>query len=118
LALGVVVLAPVGAGPAGAAFGDAGLLLVCLGIGVLSNALPYGLDQYVLRRVTADRFALLLAILPVTAALIGAVVLGQVLRPAEMAGIALVVVALVFRRRADRPVDARQTHADDATLPG
>jgi inner membrane transporter RhtA len=118
LALGVAVLAPVGAGPASAAFDDAGLLLVCLGIGVLSNAVPYGLDQYVLRRVTADRFALLLAILPVTAAVIGAVVLDQVLRPAEMVGIALVVVALGCRRRGDGSVDARTTHTDDATLPG
>jgi inner membrane transporter RhtA len=118
LALGVVVLAPIGAGPASAAFGDAGLLLVCLGIGVLSNAVPYALDQYVLRRVTADRFALLLAILPVTAAVIGAVMLGQVLRPAEVVGIALVVVALIVRRRADSGVDVRPSHADDATLPG
>ena len=118
LALGVVVFAPVGAGPASAAFGDAGLLFVCLGIGVLSNALPYGLDQYVLRRVTADRFALLLAILPVTAAVIGAVMLDQALRPAETAGIALVVVALGVRRRAAPRVDGRRTHAGDATLPG
>jgi len=94
-----VALAPLGAPPAGPAFDSVGLLVVCLGVGVLSNAVPYGLDQVVLRRVSAERFALLLSILPVTAVVIGALLLGQVPTAVEGLGIAAVVVALVLRDR-------------------
>ena len=99
LAIGAVALAPLGAPPAGPAFDSVGLLVVCLGVGVLSNAVPYGLDQVVLRRVSAERFALLLSILPVTAVVIGALLLGQVPTAVEGLGIAAVVVALVLRDR-------------------
>jgi inner membrane transporter RhtA len=98
LTVGLVVMAPVGAAPAWAAFGDAGLLAVCLALGVLSNAVPYAVDQLVLTRVAASRFALMLAILPVTAAVVGAVTLGQIPEPLEVAGIGAVVAALALGR--------------------
>ena len=72
--------------------------------------MPYGLDQITLRRLTAQRFAMLLAILPVTATLVAAVVLGQVPRPLEAVGIAVVVVALAVRdRTADQVVEAERS---------
>ena len=40
-------------------------------VGVFSNAIGYGIDQHVLRRIPVRRFALLLALLPVTAMLVG-----------------------------------------------
>ncbi|KAA0100099.1 EamA family transporter [Mycolicibacterium sp. P1-18] len=64
-------------------------------VGVLSTAVPYGLDQVVLRRMGRARFALLLALLPATAAVVGAVALAQRPTIAEVAGIALVMAALV-----------------------
>ena len=67
-----------------------------LGVGVLSTAVPYALDQFVLTVITRARFALLLALLPATAAGIGAVMLHQWPTPAELAGIALVMAALVI----------------------
>lgn len=70
--------------------------LLGIGVGVLSTAVPYALDQVVLTRVGRARFALLLALLPVTAAIVGAVVLAQRPTFAEAAGIALVVAALVI----------------------
>jgi threonine/homoserine efflux transporter RhtA len=36
---------------------------------VFSNAIGYGIDQHVLRRIPIRRFSVLLALLPVTAAL-------------------------------------------------
>lgn len=93
LPLGVTVITPV--------VTDLGRLAAVLGIAVLSSVVPYALEQVVLRRVTAARFAILLALLPVTAALVGAVVLTQVPTPAELAGIALVCTAIVLS--ADRP---------------
>lgn len=74
------------------------LLGLVFGLGVLSAVIPYGLDLIVLRMAGRAYFALLLALLPLTAAVMGAVVLGQMLTTAEMIGIALVVVAVALRR--------------------
>lgn len=94
---GAVVFAPL-AGPAALpAFGDLGLLAACLGVGVLSSVAPYALDQRILTRISRGRYALLLSLLPATAALVGAVVLGQVPGPIEAAGITLVVAAVALR---------------------
>lgn len=67
-----------------------------LGVGVLSTAVPYALDQVVLMRVGRARFAMLLALLPATAAVIGALVLHQVPAVPEVLGIAFVMAALVI----------------------
>ena len=67
-----------------------------LGVGVLSTAVPYALDQVVLMRVGRARFAMLLALLPATAAVIGALVLHQVPAVLEVLGIAFVMAALVI----------------------
>jgi inner membrane transporter RhtA len=62
----------------------------------------------VLQRVPPGRFAVLLAILPLTAALIGALALGQVPRPLEALGILAVVAALALVRDASgRPPATR-----------
>ncbi len=71
---------------------------LALGLGVLSAVIPYGLDQIVLRMAGRSYFALLLAILPISAALMGALALGQMLSVAELAGIVLVVIAVALRR--------------------
>ena len=69
------------------------------GVGVLSSLLPYMFDQIVLRRVGRGRFAVLLALLPATATVIGLVALGQMPGPLEAVGIAAVVVAVALRSR-------------------
>ena len=74
------------------------LLALALGLGVLSAVIPYSLDQVVMRMAGASYFALLQALLPVTAALLGAVALGQWLSVPEIIGIVLVVAAVALRR--------------------
>ncbi|MGK2866570.1 MAG: EamA family transporter [Mycobacterium sp.] len=104
LAVGMAVAAAVLAVPllTGQLLDDAGVFaesrtwLLGLGVGVLSTAVPYALDQFVLTRISRARFALLLALLPATAAGVGAVVLQQVPAPAEIAGIALVMAAVTM----------------------
>jgi inner membrane transporter RhtA len=59
--------------------------------------IPYGLEQIAMRRLPRARFALLLALLPATAAVVGALILGQVPGLVESAGIALVVGASLLR---------------------
>ncbi|AKK11448.1 EamA family transporter [Corynebacterium uterequi] len=68
------------------------------GLALLSAAIPYSLDQKVLRIAGPSVFALLQAILPVVAAVVGAVALGQWLSVAEVIGIGLVVCAVALRR--------------------
>ncbi|HEY5854808.1 MAG TPA: EamA family transporter [Aldersonia sp.] len=99
MAVAAVVLAPLLLTPAlvhtPGAFADPRVWLLGAGVGVLSSVLPYAIDQVVLRSVGQARFALLLALLPATAAVVGAVVLTQVPTLAEVVGIGLVVGAMV-----------------------
>jgi inner membrane transporter RhtA len=97
MAVGAVLLAPALVGEASPAFHDAGLLAVCLLVGVASSVVPYALEQLAMRRLPRARFALLLALLPATAAIVGAVILGQIPSLVEAAGIALVVGAASLR---------------------
>jgi inner membrane transporter RhtA len=82
-----------------AALADPLVLLAAVGVGALSSVLPYVLDQVVLRRVGQGRFAVLLALLPVTATAVGLVALGQLPGPLEAAGIAAVILAVAVRSR-------------------
>ncbi len=82
-----------------AALADPVVLVQAVGVGVLSSVVPYVLDQVVLRRVGRARFAVLLALLPATAATIGLLALRQVPGPSEVAGIAAVVAAVTLRSR-------------------
>lgn len=68
-------------------------LLKALGIAVLSSVLPYSLELLALRRLSAKVFGILLSLEPAFAALAGLVVLGQVLTPTQLLGMALVVAA-------------------------
>lgn len=93
-----VLLSPLAAGT-GPVWHDPRLLFLGVGVGVLSSVLPYVLDQVVLRRVGRARFAVLLALLPVTASAVGFVVLGQLPQPLELAAIGAVVAAVALRTR-------------------
>jgi len=104
-AVAAVVLSPLlffggGTGRVGlAALADPLVLVLAVGVGVLSSVVPYVLDQIVLRRVGQARFAVLLALLPATATIVGLIALGQVPSPLEAVGIAAVVAAVSLRSR-------------------
>lgn len=99
LAIGAVAITPVGAPGSGHVWLSPTLLLVCCVTGVFSNAIGYGIDQYVLRRVPIRRFSVLLATLPVTAVFIGWIALGQRPSALDLAGIALVLVGVAMQER-------------------
>ncbi len=61
-----------------------------IGVGVSSSVIPYVCDQLAMARLPRATFALMLTLLPATAAVVGMVVLAQVPTPAEIAGILLV----------------------------
>jgi inner membrane transporter RhtA len=100
MAIGAAGLAPALVVSAVPALVSPPLLLACLAVGVASSVVPYGLEQVAMRRLARARFALLLALLPATAAIVGAIVLGQVPGLVEATGIALVVVAASLRTHA------------------
>lgn len=89
------------------------VLLLAVGVGLLSSLVPYALDQVVLRRLGRGRFAVLLALLPATATVVGLVALQQVPGTLEALGIAAVVAAVALRSRdgdvitAGEPVEGR-----------
>ncbi len=112
MSLAAVVLAPVILIPQAAVdasvFTDPRTWLLGLCIGLLSTAIPYALDQLVFVQIGSATFALLLALLPVTATLIGIAVLHQIPNFPELTGIALVVVALLLSAR-DAPDSQPET---------
>ena len=65
---GALVYSPLAIGAVVPIVTDPGRLAAVIGIAVLSSVIPYAIEQVVLRRVSAARFAILLALLPVTAA--------------------------------------------------
>ncbi len=97
MAVGVVAIAPLAAAPALESAGHGAVLLLAVGAGLLSSALPYALDQVLLRRLSRGAFALLLSLLPATATVMGLVLLRQVPQPLQLLGIGLVVAAVVLR---------------------
>jgi inner membrane transporter RhtA len=99
LAIGTVVITPIGAPGSGPVWVSATLLLLCLATGVFSNAIGYGIDQYVMRRIPIRRFSVLLATLPVTALLIGWLTLDQQPGALDLAGIALVLAGVAIQER-------------------
>jgi inner membrane transporter RhtA len=85
---------------------DGRVLLLLVGVGVLSSALPYSLDTYILRRITPRLYAIITSFGPVIAAVFGALVLGESFTFVEMIAIAVVCGAagLALATQRDRPV--------------
>jgi inner membrane transporter RhtA len=97
---------PFGIGEALPAFASPLLLAAGIGVGISSSVIPYVCDQLAMARLPRATFALLLALLPATAVLIGVLVLRQIPTHAEMTGIALVIAGVALHRseaRRDEP---------------
>jgi len=95
-----IAAAPIGLRDAMPAFHDPRLLLAAIGVGISSSVIPYVCDQLAMARLPRSTFALLLALLPATASLIGAIILRQIPSPVEIAGIALVIGGVLLHRTA------------------
>jgi len=99
LVIGAVALTPIGAPWSGPVWTSPLLLLAALATGVFSNAIGYGIDQHVLRRIPVRRFSVLLSLLPVTAVVVGWLALGQRPSAVDAAGIALVLAGVAVQER-------------------
>ncbi|GAB94413.1 hypothetical protein KILIM_005_00310 [Kineosphaera limosa NBRC 100340] len=107
-----VLVAPFGVATAGAALVSPEALLKGLGIALLSSVLPYSLELLALRRLAARIFGILLSLEPAVAALAGFVVLGQLLSPVQLVGIACVVLASVAVTRTGPPPSRHEGAAE------
>ena len=96
--IAMVVALPFGIEEALPAFQDPRLLAAAIGVGICSSVIPYVCDQFAMARLPRATFALLLALLPATAATIGIVVLRQIPSLAELSGIILVIAAVAIHR--------------------
>ena len=105
--IGAVVVAPALVPEAIPAITDPPLLALCIAVGLASSVVPYGLEQIAMTRLPRARFALLLSLLPATAAVIGGIILQQVPSALEAVGIALVIAASMLRSHDhDEPTEA------------
>lgn len=74
------------------------LILAGIGVGITSSVIPYVCDQLAMARLPRATFALMLTLLPATAAATGALVLGQIPGLLDMIGIALVATGVGLHR--------------------
>jgi inner membrane transporter RhtA len=96
MVLAAIVATPVGLHPALGAFAHPMLLLAGAGVGVCSSVIPYVTDQLAMARMPRATFALMLALLPMFATVIGAIVLHQIPGMQDMIGIFLVIVGVAI----------------------
>nr|WP_260407926.1 EamA family transporter [Planomonospora venezuelensis] len=94
-----LLVAPIGIGAGGSDLLHPELLLIGLGVGLLSSAIPYAIELEALRRMSKRVFGILMSLEPAMAALVGLVVLGEVLNVREWAAIGCVVIASVGATR-------------------
>ena len=95
--------APIGVRDAMPAFADAKLLAAAVGVGISSSVIPYVCDQLAMRRLPRASFALLISVLPASAAIIGFLVLRQAPTRLDILGILLVIGGVALHRVDSRP---------------
>ncbi|MFC1417908.1 EamA family transporter [Streptacidiphilus cavernicola] len=107
LTVAAIALAPFGLGEAwhGLRHSDRpGLLLLAVaGVALLFPIVPYLLEMTALRRLPERIFSVIASLEPAVSALIGLVVLGQVLGGVQLLGIACVIIASAGATLGERP---------------
>ena len=70
-------VSPIGGVEAARAFADPVALAAGIGVGISSSVIPYVFDQLAMARLARETYALFVALLPATAAVIGVIILSQ-----------------------------------------
>jgi inner membrane transporter RhtA len=96
--IALATVSPIGLTGALAALQQPYLLLAGVGVGICSSVIPYVCDQLAMARLPRSTFALLLSLLPASAALIGVAVLRQIPTVAEWMGILLVMAGVALHK--------------------
>lgn len=101
MAIAFLFVMPIGFIEALKAFGAPVLLLAGIGVGVCSSVIPYITDQLAMSRLPRSSFALLLALLPATATIIGVIVLAQIPSLKDVLGVLLVMAGVAVHQPAE-----------------
>lgn len=108
LALGMVlatlVVVPLGISEAGSALLEPWVLAAGFGVALLSSVIPYSLELEALRRMPPKVFGVLMSMEPAVAALVGLLLLGELLDAAQWLAVLMVVAASVGATRSARHV--------------
>jgi inner membrane transporter RhtA len=99
--IALVVVTPIGISGALPAITNLPLLLAGIGVGICSSVIPYVCDQLAMARLPRATFALLLALLPASATVIGILVLHQLPTLLECVGILLVAGGVALHRESE-----------------
>ena len=102
MAIAFFCLMPIGLFQALQAFAAPLLVLAGIGVGICSSVIPYVCDQLAMSRLPRSSFALLLALLPATATIIGIVVLRQIPNLSDIFGVGLVMLGVAVHKPAPR----------------
>ncbi|MFD2351618.1 EamA family transporter [Nonomuraea ferruginea] len=76
--------------------------MIGLGVGLLSSVIPYSLELNALRRMPKHVFGILMSLEPAAAALIGVLVLSEVLHVQQWVAVVCIVAASLGTTRAVR----------------
>ena len=101
MAAAFMFVMPLGFPQALVAIASPPLLLAGIGVGICSSVIPYMCDQLAMARLPRNTFALMLSILPATATLVGAIVLGQIPTLRDILGILLVMAGVAIHKPAE-----------------
>lgn len=85
---------------------DPRVLAVGAAVGLLSSAVPYGLEITALRSLSPALFGILMSLEPAAAALAAALILGELLTPVQLVAMAFVMVASTGAAWASSPAKA------------
>jgi inner membrane transporter RhtA len=98
MAMAFFFIMPIGFVQAAAAFTMPVLVLAGIAVGACSSVIPYVCDQLAMSRLPRASFALMLALLPATATLIGVMVLAQIPSGQDMIGVLLVMSGVAIHK--------------------
>jgi inner membrane transporter RhtA len=99
MAVAFVAAFPFGISETIGALSSPEFILAGIGVGLCSSVIPYVSDQLAMSRLPRASFALMLALLPATATIVGAVVLIQIPSLRDILGIALVMGGVALHRQ-------------------
>jgi threonine/homoserine efflux transporter RhtA len=98
MAMAFFFIMPIGFVQAAEAFTVPVLVLAGVAVGACSSVIPYVCDQLAMSRLPRASFALMLALLPATATLIGVMVLAQIPSGQDMIGVLLVMSGVAIHK--------------------
>ena len=90
-----LLAAPVGMVHAGSALLSPHVLLLGVGVGIVSSAIPYSLEMVALPRLQSNTFGILMSAEPAVGAVMALMLIGEVLTPVQWLAIGLIICASI-----------------------